>query len=289
MKIILCSPFFKETVLAKVHVREASEWVDEFHIIEANRTFQNAPKDYYFDRDLLYRFPKVHYHPVDVSKIFKSNRRYVPHVVLNPPRSCRKIFRHTSWYNDGTQRNLANKFIEFEDEDILVFSDFDEIIDSRLADQLISEVKKHDIITVRLHQTFFFFNLFCKRIEGQVLPDWSYRVMLLKGRVFRQIWKSDIDWLRKESERGHLINRVFCPEGFHGFHHTFLGDENFISQKLAAYAHTEMTQFNTRDYIQACIREKRSIYGQKLELDENIPLLSSVTDLQLEESALFYK
>jgi hypothetical protein len=287
MKIIECSPFFKETMLAKVHVQESSRWVDEFHIVEANRSFQNTPKEYCFDSRLTSQYPKVHYHPVDVSRLFKPKRQYVPNIALNLLRSGRWFFFNSAWYNDGVQRNLSRTFLDFRDDDILVFSDSDEIIDSRIADQLISEVKKRDIITVRLHHTFFYFNLFCKRMDSHVVPDWSYRVVLLKGRVFRRVWKSDTDWLRKQSERGHLIGQVFCPEGYHGFHHTFLGDKNCVSQKLAAYAHTELSHLNTREYIETCIREKRSIYGQSLDIDNGIPLLSSVEALRSELPDLF--
>jgi|ERR1035437_4395231 hypothetical protein len=287
MKIIECSPFFREEMLARVHIPESCKWVDEFHILEANRTHQDKPKEFVFDRRLLEQFRNVHYHAADVSSLFKHSRKLIPRMLATPLSSGRRMVWNTAWYNEGLQRNLATSFPDIRDDDILILSDFDEIIDSKLAERLVGEVMKRGIVTVRLHQTVFYFDLFCKRMDGHVVPDWSYRVVMLMGSVFRRKWKSDSNWLRKLGERGGLVDQVFCPEGFHGFHITFLGDESLVSQKLAAYAHTEMNHLNTEKHIRACIRNRRSIYGQELETDGSIPLLSSVESLRSEFPARF--
>ena len=72
-----------------------------------------------------------------------------------------------SWHNEAVQRNCACNYKNLVgDEDIVILSDVDEIIDSRFSDQIVNEVKKRGIITVRLHFTLFYLNLFSKNWGG---------------------------------------------------------------------------------------------------------------------------
>jgi hypothetical protein len=278
MKIIECCPFFNENLIADIHIRESARWVDEIHIVETNRTFQYGPKDYVFDVD----HPKVRYHAVDVTQKFKPSRKWLLYLDLSGRFSKKHIYRDTGWYNEMVQRNLACALADIQDDNIVVLSDIDEIIDSRLADQLLLEVQKRKIITVRLHLTMYYFNLFSRNWSGPA--DYSYRVFLLTGKRLREHWRMDSDRLRKQGEHGQLYSTVYCADGFAGFHHSWLGDEESVSQKLNAYAHTQFRELDNAEYIRRCIRERRSIYpeGHELCVDDTIPLLETVEALSFE-------
>jgi len=286
MKIIECCPFFNENLIADIHIRESSRWVDEIHIVETNRTHQCGPKDYVFNT----HHPKVHYHAVDVNKEFRPSRKWLPYFDLSrPQRSNKRSFfmRNTNHYNERIQRNLACSLADIQDDDIVIFSDIDEIIDSRLADQLLAEVRKREIITVRLHLTMYYFNLFSKNWSGPA--DYSYRTFLLTGKRLREKWGFDSDLLRKQGERNLLSETIYCPEEFSGFHHSFLGDEKAVLDKLNAYAHIhDDSKLYNRDYIGQLIREHRSVFpGQELCVDDTIPLLETVEALRSEAPEYF--
>lgn len=287
MKIIACSPFFKENLLARIKAQELSGWVDEIHITEANRTHRNEPKEYFFDRALLTQFPKLRYHALDVARVFRSDRRLPPHFVLNPPRATRRIFRKTIAYNDSVLRNLACKVSAFGDEDVIILSDMDEIADARMADRLVDAVNQHGIVTAWMHYSFYFFNLFSVKWAGPV--NYGYRLFLIKGKRLREEWKLDADWLRKQGERGHLVGAVHCLEQFCGYHHSFLGDEEFIRQKMTDFSRSEKTLqcLNSSD-IKRYLSEKRSIFpGHELRVDNSIPQLRTVEQLRSELNDYF--
>lgn len=271
MKIIECSPFFRENLVAKVHIAESSKWVDEIHITESDRTLQYKEKPFYFQHQ---NAPKVFYHQLKTRGLFLKPRKRIPHVRLfNKPDWHPIVFRSAGWFNEGMQRKKI--LPEFGDEDILVFTDIDEIIDPVFADQIVEEVKKRNVITIKLHFTLFYFNLFSLNWSGP--PDYSYRVFAIKGKTFRKKWNSDYDTLRKQGERSQLLNDVFCLPQIAGFHHSWLGDENFIREKLRSYAHTEHNIYDNKKYIQDCLLSGISIFPeQKLMINNSIKLLDYI-------------
>ncbi|MCL4487629.1 MAG: hypothetical protein M1570_05810 [Chloroflexi bacterium] len=277
MRIVECCPFYNESLVARAHIAESSRWVDEIHIVESNWTFQYAHKGYAFENT----HPKVHYHAVDTTHQFKRKRSLIPYLDLQHRFSQHGFFRNPGWYNEMVQRNLACKLADIQDDDIVVLSDIDEIVDSQQAERLLTDVKKHEIITVRLHFTMFYFNLFSSNWGGPA--DYAYRTFMLTGRRLREEWRFDSDRLRKHGEHGKLRDGVYCPDMFSGFHHSWLGDESAISGKLTAYAHAEHSNLSDPIFIRQRIHSKSSIFaGHDLVADNTIPLLQSVEALRPE-------
>lgn len=271
MKIIECCPFFKENLVARLHIEESSKWVDEIHITESDRTLQYKEKPFCFEHNNL---PKVFYHQLKTEGIFLKPRKTIPHLRFsNKPQWHPILFRNTGWFNEGMQRK---KFLpDFDDNDILILSDIDEIITPGFADRIVEEVKKRDIVTIKLHFTLFYFNLFSQNWGGPA--QYSYRVFIVKGKTLRKFWKSDYDTLRKQGERAQLLNKVYCLPEIAGFHHSWLGDENYIREKLKGYAHTEHSIYDNKEYIQDCLNKGVSIFPyQKLQKDNSIKLLDSI-------------
>jgi len=273
MKVIECCPFFKENLIAEIHIQESAKWVDEIHITECNMTHQYKKKEFFFEHETK---DKVVYNKLNVDKIFAEPRKLIPHFrYKNKPDWHAHVFRNVSWYNEGMQRK---HFVpDFNDDDILILSDIDEIIDSRFAKQILKEVNDRGIVTVKLHFTSFYFNLFSQNWGGPA--DYSYRTFIIKGKTFREDWNSDYDSLRKAGEKSQLLDTVYCIPEIAGFHHSWLGDEKFISEKIAAYTHTEHAEFNSMEYIKECLSQGKSIFpDQDVKVNNNIPLLSIIDE-----------
>lgn len=272
-----CCPFFNENLIADIKIAEGRKWIDEIHITESNKTFTFMDKPYNFAiNDSI-----VKYHKIDGNTLFKKPKwgisRYYPFLKL----------KKYQWYNEGVQRNMSCAFIEPKADDIVILSDIDEIIDSKCADILISEVKKRNIITVKLHFTCFYFNLYLKNRGG---PDgFGYRVYIMTGEHFNKM-KTSSDQLRKMGERRELLEEVYCMDMKVGFHHSWLGDVEQIQKKLISYAHGpedhdgklfKNGQVNM-DRIRECIKNKESLYGPGPELysDDGVKLMESVEQLR---------
>lgn len=277
MKVLKFCPFFNENLVAKVHIAESESWVDEFHITEANRTFQNQSKGFFFNTSLCTE--KVMYHQIDVAKQFKGSS------LFDKVKARLQNTSYGPWYNERIQRNISCSYGSINDDDIIVLSDIDEIIDSKFADELIDLTFHKSIITVKLYFTLCFLNLYSVKWSGP--SDYSYRVFLMTGKKFKDL-AQDYDNLRKKGEHNLLINEIYCLNKIVGFHHSFLGDANFVKKKLLAYAHTEFRHLSTDEYIKKCISERKSIYpGHKLRIDRNIPLLRSINLLTEYEKKQF--
>ena len=229
MKIYECSPYFNEKLVANLKISESQNWIDELHIVESNSTFKGENKNYTFSSNVS----NVKYHKIDKNhfkgKIIWKFRRKFP------------FFGKASaaWKNEEIQRNFACSYISPLSNDIVILNDIDEIIDSRHADKIVYLVKKHKIITIKLHFTMYYLNLFSLNWH-ELWPnspiDYSYRVFIMNGDKFNTL-KMTSNKLRRNAESGKFINSIYCDNFFYGFHHSWLGGYKAIKAKLQSYAH----------------------------------------------------
>lgn len=295
MKIIECSPFFNEHIIGEIHIREASKWIDEFHLTECNRTFKGGIKEYCFNANNNSGF--LHYHKLDGDKQFKKFRKF-PHIEM--PKISRSlpgyIYRDPSWRNDACQRNYALWNCDYSDDDILILSDIDEVIDSQYADLIIETTKKHGIATIKIHFTNFYFNLFCHGFSGPA--DYSYRIFIVRGDIMRKTFKNDSDYLRKLGESGALIEEVYCFPNIMGFHHSWLGNWQMIYDKINAYAHSTNDHVDNLSkngkydvsVIREYVEQGKSLFpNARLLRNDSIKLLQSVEEMRISHPELFFK
>ena len=291
-KIILCCPFYNENLVADINIAEASKWVDEIHITEFDKSFKYTSHDYMYQNDC----EKVHYHRMDALKLYKKPHKYIPHFFVHPiSRWMNNMVRDTAWYNEGVSRNYSLWNSNYKDDDILILSDIDEIIDSKYAVEIIDAVNHYGVITIKIHFTMFYFNLFCSTWSGPT--HYSYRIFIVKGKYLRKRFYNDSDYLRKMGEQSNLLNEVKCLEGIKGYHHSWLGDEKFVVNKLKSYAHTLKCHskeiFNDQgeidiDVIKNNMRLGKSIFADiSLNVNNEIELLSSVEKLKKDTPEFF--
>ena len=270
------SPFYKENLILHIAASESSLYGGKIYITEADKTFKGKKKPLYFnnfgDENISYN-------------VLKANHKFFPNnilgkILLSPYRLSKNtykkgVLKSPAWYNEGYQRNYACSVAKIKDDDIVILCDVDEILDSRVVDRVIEKVKKYGIVTGKLHFTLYYFNLFSINWGGP--KDYSYRMFIMTGKYFNNLSITS-DELRKKGEAGELYNKVYLMDEFIGFHHSWLGDTKFVSEKMAAYAH-DKEHDNRRDtaFIESCINNNLSIFpNHKLEKNENIKLLLSV-------------
>lgn len=96
----------------------------------------------------------------------------------------------------------------------------------------------------------------------------------MTGKKYKEIKNRfyGFDKLRKLGEQGHLVNEIYCFPEIAGYHHSWLGDEDFVYRKLHNYAHIkEHEHGNTKDFIQKCVQEGKSLFpGHTLEIRHDI-------------------
>ncbi len=284
MKVFEFCPFFNENKVAEIKIKEDSHWVDTLCILEANKTFTGKEKPFNFDTSLLTN--KVHYEKFDVTGKFREiekNKDY-----YNPETCQAKNFDHWYWnllsnnyafYNESVQRNMCTILKEtISDDDIVILSDLDEIIDSRFADRIIEETKKHQALTAKLHYTSFYLNLFLESNHGA--PNCSYRLFVMTGRYFKSMPFTS-DFLRKKGIAEAMYDVLPCLDFFAGFHHSWVDHLNNGLPKLKAFdANVKDKTIITEEYLHKCIQDKRLHYlDANLYMDDNKDFLASLKEV----------
>ncbi|UHA72259.1 hypothetical protein [Paenibacillus sp. 481] len=292
MKIYEFCPFFNENRVAEIKIKENASWVDELHVVEANKTFSNVDKPFNFKESNV--SDKVKYHQLDAEQVFRTPTRHQLYFNRSTCQAAqfdrwywRLLSYNSAFYNEAYQRNLSSVYLrdQVEDNDIVILGDFDEIIDSRWADRIVAEVKRRQIITVKLHYSVFFLNLFSASNHGS--PHWSYRVNIMTGRFFKSMPFTS-DYLRKKGIAESLTHDIYCLEEPVGFHHSWLEYQKTAVDKLKAFeANLKNKVESQEDYINQCINHKKLYYlDSELYVDNEKSFLGAIK--QVDTTGLWY-
>jgi len=284
MKIFEISNYLNEQLLLDIKAENNQEYVDEFHITESNSTYRYNKKEF----NLKVNFNHIFYHRLDGVKLF-----YKPF-----PKLKKKFpfldFTKYSWLNEKIQRDFLIESLKYKlnDDDIIIVSDIDEIIDFNFFLEIKDLVKKKEIITLKFYQTFYYFNLF--EFNNNSGPkDWSYRTFIMTGKYFKQI--KSIEKLRIMGASNQLINKIYCPEKIMGFHHTWLLS-NDLDYKLSNYSHTIKEHKMLKNYkknidnkilLNIVKLKKNVIEGNDLTENSQIKLLDSIENKRKKLKHLF--
>lgn len=242
MKIREFCMFYNEHAALAIKLGEGASWVDEVHMCESSRTFQNTPHTPSLNAEQLPVADGAQSHNLLHAHVFDGAHRFYPARKWGPSRYF-PFFRKKSMarHNETMQRNHVHEvFADIADDDIIILSDSDEILDSRRADELIASTRKHGLISVRLHHTLFYLNLYSQNwheVWPGSPPDYACRVFLMTGARFHAL-RQGSDRLRRLGEWGRLAGKVPLLDGFGGFHHSWLGDTQAAAAKLQSYAHS---------------------------------------------------
>lgn len=285
MTIYEISNFYNEQLVLDIKAKNNQNYVNKFYVVESNLTYRYNQKPYVLKKS----FNHIIYHKLDGLNLF-----YKPF-----PQLTRKFpflsLKKYSWMNEKIQRDclLTKLKKRVHDNDIIIISDLDEILDFTFFDEIKYYLIKKEIITVKLYHTMYYFNLFeFNKINGP--QKWSYRVFVMLGSYFKKI--SSIEKLRILGAANKLKNEVYCPRKIMGFHHSWLVcNDNFA--KIKNYSHTldEHKALNQsspkevyRENLDFIIKSKINILeGTKLVINNKIKLLDSVNALRPKLQYLF--
>ena len=207
IKIVDCFIFYNEFDLLSYRLNLLKDIVDYFVIVEATKTFTGKPKETNFQK-LKENF-----------KMFEERIIYIVVDDLPFPEPTESEV----WKNEKFQRNCISRGIEklkVNDNDILIFSDIDEIPDPRTLNLL--KTFNFDCI-YSLEQDLYYYN-----IESKLDINW-YNAKVTTFKIYKNCNLSidDIRWQQFN----------FIKQG--GWHLSYFGDTNFIKNKIQNFSHQE--------------------------------------------------
>lgn len=253
MKIIDSFLFHNEFDMLKLRLQNLRYSVDFFVISECNLTFSGKKKPYYldqiideFDDELKSQIISVRYEP-DVSGYDFSETT-----------EC--DFNSGFWKVENGQRShILSALSEFDDEDLLMLSDIDEIPNSLVINHLKSNREK--MVLEDSASTLMFDNLYYNFFTYEN-SDWP-------GTVFSYVKyakKHGTDFLRHNS-------RAFPHIPNSGWHFTFFGGVDRIKDKLNSFSHQEFNtkEINNTKNIEDSIKNREDLLQRKHENKKFLP------------------
>lgn len=236
MKIYDCFTFYNELDVLELRLKILDPFVDYFVLVEATKTHAGKTKPLYFK---------------DNKSKFKRWEKKIIHVVVEDMPKPGKIYFNKFWKLSSVlglgrwkpeiyQRNQIQRGLKnCKDEDIIIVSDLDEIPNPKKFDLLKEFVKREKVVLFSQNLYKFFLN-------GFVHSNWEGS-RACNFKVFRRLFKRKGDRLRRLRNIG-LRVRMFLFKGKDnplrrikdgGWHFSYLGNIDFILEKLANFCHIE--------------------------------------------------
>jgi beta-1,4-mannosyl-glycoprotein beta-1,4-N-acetylglucosaminyltransferase len=265
-----CFAFFNELDVLEIRLNILNDVVDQFVIVEANKTFTGKPKPFIFENNKD-RFLK-----------FLSKIKYIK---IDFPDALKTAWERDYYQKDQLSRGLAGA----RPEDWVIMSDLDEIPDPAA----IMRARRENVATVFEQRMFFYFlnNEHRKKWCGPVMlqyknfkklgsikkvRDIAVRYEALRhDRRFPYFLKTGIELLFFKATCGFPI----AIEKNGGWHFSYMGGIEKIQEKFYAWAHTEFAgKADDKKKVEYLIRNGFNLLNQKKELhaispaaDKNFP------------------
>ncbi len=259
-----CIPFFNELDILKLRLHTLAPYVDRFIIEEATVTFSGEPKELCFEKN---------------KALFHDYLSKIDYVIVDdsPPEA-------TTHERDKYQKNnLVKGLNNLSENDIIIFSDVDEIPDPAALQKIIAGFDPDKVY--HLAQRMFYCYLNMEEISGSLLSITGEfagveQKQWLGSKVFsvKNIPVGGIVDIREMPTDN--INSVRVPDG--GWHFGYMGGKGEkdvskrIGMKVQAAAHQE---YNRRDIL-AEAQDKlilgQDIFGReaefaRVEIDDSFP------------------
>ncbi|MCD8529542.1 MAG: hypothetical protein LRY25_02000 [Flavobacterium sp.] len=223
--------------------------------MEANKTFQNNHKPYYFEENKERFSPfldKIIHIKLDKYPLF------IP--IINP---------FTPWKLEFFQRNsIVKGLVNCKPEDIVLISDVDEIPKASVLKEMLAK-GIDQIYGLKMDMYMYFLN-------NQLIYDGgsSMTIEQSKDGIWHctavlpyKLLKQKPNRLRKIIMRTRRRGEVFKIIPNAGWHFTYLGGVKNIIKKLEAFSHTEFNNdtFKSQEKIEEYITTGKDLFGRDMQ------------------------
>jgi len=258
-----CFIFYNEFELLELRLNELDDIVDYFVIIEATETFQGETKPPYFEQR---------------KEEFSEFEDKIIHHIVDFPDELTDPWEREHYHRDSIQSALKQD-TNIKHQDKIIISDTDEIPN---PDSIRKAVSRNGLCIFSLKRYNYYYNMErCGeyREGGAIMSDY---IDFTSGQDFRNrnLGAYDSSASQKLLElrltlrnrrRTHLIS-----EG--GWHFSWIGDEDFIINKIESFAHSEFNEekYKNEDRIRKVMEEGGDLFDLNREneivsLDKTFP------------------
>jgi hypothetical protein len=243
MKIYSLSPFFNEYDILDLKVAEEIDEVDKIFLIESNQSLNCGPK------------------PLNLLGNKHENNPKVEFCFIKDE------FSPKAWTaNDAIQKNAVLRFFDYEDDDVLICADLDEINNKKDIPRIVDAATKHGFVKLRMFCYYYKINL-CRGVE----KGWkcSYAIT---GKEMRKR-KENIYGLRGVQKNVAMIDTD-------GKHFSYLSNPKGIAYKINNAGHPEYMsdKYTDEKKIEERIRKHQDPFDRILATGEIQKLTQVLVD-----------
>ena len=256
-KIFDCITFYNANMLFDLRYHTLKDYVDFFVVCEANKTHTGKAKNYNFDKKFLSKYgEKIIYIQVDD----------LPEINIKGKKDYQLL--------KIQMENLFRGIVKANDDDLIIFSDEDEIPNPAVISHFKQNNYKFGLFLQNMY--YYKFNILGLD-EGD--GDWAGSRICKKKYLksffdFRILKRKNIKYPFWRSDKEKNIQLI--KKG--GWHFTYLMTPDEISKKINDMAHTEFNkeEFKNLDKIRENINNlidpfNRNLRLKKVELDNSYP------------------
>lgn len=220
-----CFIFFNELDLLDIRLNVMDKYVDYFVIVESKKTFTFKDKPLYYEEN---------------RHLFEKFSDKIIHIVTD-------FETQSDWGNEFHQRECIKQHVKFDDKDIVILSDLDEMPNlSGFNFSIGTEVYGFD------HQYYYYY-LNCKMSLTQCITK-VFRAEHFKYRSVQEM-------------------RTFYPVEMApkmGWHFSFMGGIKRIQDKMNAFAHQDMNlpEYNTDEALQKVMEENKDLFNRDFSFED---------------------
>lgn len=226
--------FNNEIEMLLVRLVEHSPFVDQFILLQGDKTFTGKPK------------PLINVLGDPRIKSFQDR------IILKTIRLDEKP--NSPWDNELKQRNASFSAVSIRENDVVFLSDVDEIISRNSWKNLLERMKSEKVLSVWLEMFNFFINY-------RLVDSMWLQPKLIRGDLILQSERTANDFRVDYS-----LPRT---DGWCGWHFSFVMSENQIADKISSYSHQEFNRpiFTSQKRIKDQLRKRRDLLKRRLKFE----------------------
>ena len=253
-----CFTFFNELDLLELRFEELYDYVDFFVIAEANKTHSGKSKPFILEKNKArYKkyWKKVRYIKVaDMPSFNWFDKPFLKIKSAGPGDIWRKLSAfgngHGRWKLEHHQRNAIIRGLkDARDEDIIMVSDLDEIINHKKIKEMNRLLEKEKIVKFDMKLYYYYLN-------GLSNVPWD-AAKACKYKFLRDSLKNKPHFLRElkdywKGRFGLLPKPFLIKDG--GWHFSYLGGIDKVKEKITATSHVEFINSGKMEDVEKKIR-----------------------------------
>ena len=226
--IYLKTHFYTENEInfINLNLQESYNHIDKFIVCEFNITHTGSEREFIFEK-----FEHL------INPLFKDKLLYIKCDILNLSIDAtnNESLAHSS--NELLMRGYFVKKFNFDDDDIIISVDCDEIIYKQCYDEIIESIKIHGKVKIEINQFFYKLNYF-----------WSDNNFIAPTGALYKSYKNNYP--------SHWRYDGFLLSGKKGCHFSWNMSVDDMIYKLNTYAHTNYKKFADKNILENAITNK---------------------------------